>query len=289
MTAHITNVMTHFAGQCYAWDVANEALNENGTLSESVFLATLGPDYIPLAFRTAAAADPRARLYYNDFNLETNPAKAAGALKLVQLVQSSSSSFSNSSISTRDSRQIIHGVGFQAHLTVGQTPPRASLAATLSRFTALGLEVAYTELDIAQSSLPPSDADVAQQARDYVSVVGSCLDVKGCVGVTVWQFTDRYSWVPSTFPGKGDACLWTSGYQKKPAYGAVVQLLRGAVAGTGGGNGNGNGNGSVTGFGGGQSRPAAASFSSGAGEVAGVWRGVGAATGAGLGALLLLL
>jgi endo-1,4-beta-xylanase len=236
MTAHITTVMEHYAGQCYAWDVVNEALNEDGTFRDSVFLTTLGDSYIPLSFTLAAAADPSTKLYYNDFNLETSSAKADGAFKIVQLIQAAGAK--------------IDGVGFQAHLNVGQTPSRAELTATLERFTALGVEVAYTELDVAHTSLPASDADNEQQAVDYVAAVGSCLDVEGCVGVTVWQFTDLYSWVPSTFPGKGEACLYTEDYQKKPAYEAVLALLQeaaAAAAGVGSGAGSGGAGGSVGG------------------------------------------
>ncbi|KAH6850431.1 glycoside hydrolase family 10 protein [Chaetomium sp. MPI-CAGE-AT-0009] len=218
LTAHITTVMQHYAGQCYAWDVVNEALNEDGSLRPSPFLTTLGAAYIPLSFTIASQADPTTKLYYNDFNLETTPAKTAGALRLIRSIQSAGAP--------------IHGVGFQAHLNVGQTPSRAALANLLRRFAALGVEVAYTELDIAHvaPALPADEAGNAQQAADYVAVVGSCLDVPACVGVTVWQFTDRYSWVPGTFPGKGEACLWTEGLERKVAYGAVVGLLREAAA-----------------------------------------------------------
>ncbi|KAK3297172.1 glycoside hydrolase family 10 protein [Chaetomium fimeti] len=239
LTAHITTVMQHYAGQCYAWDVVNEALNEDGSLRSSPFLTTLGEAYIPLSFTIAAQADPSTKLYYNDFNLETTPPKTAAALSLVRAVQSAGAP--------------IHGVGFQAHLNVGQTPSRADLAAILTSFTALGVEVAYTELDIAHvaPALPADEAGNAQQAEDYAAVVGSCLDVEACVGVTVWQFTDRYSWVPSTFPGKGEACLWTEGYEKKVAYERVVGLLREAavVEGGGGGAGGGAGDGSGSGNG----------------------------------------
>jgi endo-1,4-beta-xylanase len=227
--------MTHYAGQCYAWDVVNEALNEDGTLRESVFLTTLGDAYLPLSFAIAAAADPATKLYYNDFNLETAPAKAAGALQIVQLIQTAG--------------ERIDGVGFQAHLNVGQTPTRAELAALLGRFAALGVEVAYTELDVAHTRLPASAADRAQQAVDYVAAVGSCLDVEACVGVTVWQFTDRYSWVPGTFPGKGEACLYDERYGKKPAYEAVLGLLREAAAAAGAGNGGGGGGNTTKGVG----------------------------------------
>ncbi|KAL2139815.1 hypothetical protein VTI28DRAFT_4670 [Corynascus sepedonium] len=254
LTAHLTTVVQHYAGQCYAWDVVNEALNEDGSLRESVFLTTLGPDYIPLSFAIAArASDPepgagaatRPKLYYNDFNLETNPAKAEGAAAIVRLVRDSQ---------IPDAR--VDGVGLQAHLTVTQTPSRANLAAILRGFAALdggtgNIEVAYTELDIAidrgtaTAAAQNQKLDLEeQQAAEYAAVVGSCLDVDACVGVTVWQFTDKYSWVPATFPGKGEACLFTEDFGKKKAYESVLTLLREAArsrpgAETGGSNSTG--------------------------------------------------
>ncbi|KAK3906371.1 glycoside hydrolase [Staphylotrichum tortipilum] len=277
LTAHITNVMKHYAGFCYAWDVVNEALNEDGSFRQSVFFKTLGPSYIPLSFSLAAAADPTAKLYYNDFNLETTAAKADGALKIVQLIQSPPQNITGARID---------GVGFQAHLNVGQTPTRAQLAATLRRFTALGVEVAYTELDIAHTKLPASEADNQKQAADYVATVGSCLDVKECVGITVWQFSDKYSWVPGTFPGKGEACLYTEGFEKKVAYEAVVGLLRstaGGSAGVGAGTGTGRGNATATGglrgtgtaSTSGVTEAAVPGAFSGAQRVRGAWMGLG--------------
>jgi endo-1,4-beta-xylanase len=62
---HILKEAGHWKGQCYAWDVLNEALNDNGTYRETVFYNTLGPDYIPFIFKVAAEADPHAKLYYN--------------------------------------------------------------------------------------------------------------------------------------------------------------------------------------------------------------------------------
>ena len=155
--------------------------------------------------------------YYNDYNLEYNGAKTDRVYEAVTIIQKAGAP--------------IDGVGFQGHLIVGSTPSRANLAATLRRFTALGVEVAYTELDIRHSSLPASSSALTTQANDYANVVGSCLDVDGCVGVTVWGMSDKYSWVPQTFPGQGDALLYDSNFKKKAAWTAVSSVLAAAATG----------------------------------------------------------
>lgn len=153
--------------------------------------------------------------YLNDYNLEYNGAKTDRIVEAAQILL--------------DAGAPIDGVGFQGHLIVGSTPQRASLAAALGRFTALGLEVAYTEVDIRHESLPPTDEALAQQGVDYANVVGSCLDVEGCVAVTVWGITDKYSWIPDTFPGTGDALLYDAEYQAKPAWTSVSSVLAAAA------------------------------------------------------------
>ncbi|CAM1500515.1 Fc.00g096770.m01.CDS01 [Cosmosporella sp. VM-42] len=215
---HIANVVGHYAGDCYAWDVVNEAASDDGGWRSNVFYDTMGTDFLPVSFNAARKADPDAKLYYNDYNLEYNGAKTDRAVEIVQIIQ--------------DAGAPIDGVGFQGHLIVGSTPSRSSLTTALKRFTALGVEVAYTELDIRHSSVPASDSALKTQANDYVSVVGSCLDVDGCVGVTVWEFTDKYSWVPNTFSGQGEACIYDEDLKKKPAWTSVFSLLAAAATGS---------------------------------------------------------
>ena len=71
MTNHITNLVSHFSSNCYAWDVLNEALNDDGTYRSDLWLDTIGPAYISIAFDAAAkAAPPDVKLYYNDYNIE---------------------------------------------------------------------------------------------------------------------------------------------------------------------------------------------------------------------------
>ena len=155
-------------------------------------------------------------MYYNDYNIEYSGAKATAAQTIVKSLQA---------------RGIkIDGVGLQGHFIVGETPDLADLTSNLESFTALGVEVAYTEVDIRFTSLPPTTAGYEQQATDYVNTVGSCLATKNCVGITLWDYTDKYSWIPSTFSGQGDACLWNSDLSTKPAYTSVISYLGGGSA-----------------------------------------------------------
>ncbi|KAJ5374497.1 Glycoside hydrolase superfamily [Penicillium concentricum] len=210
MKNHITNVVTHYKGKCYAWDVANEALNEDGTYRNSVFYQTIGEAYLPIAFAAAAAADPDAKLYYNDYNIESPGAKSTGAQRIVKLVQQYGAK--------------IDGVGLQAHFIVGSTPSQSAQTSNLAAITALGVEVAYTELDI-RMTLPSTAALLAKQSTDYQNTVAACMANAKCVGITIWDYTDKYSWVPSTFAGQGDALPWDANLVKKPAYAGILAGL----------------------------------------------------------------
>ncbi|KAG6876681.1 hypothetical protein C0992_012114, partial [Termitomyces sp. T32_za158] len=174
-----------------SWDVLNEILNDDGTFRQSVFFTTTGTSYISTALRAARAADPSAKLYINDFNIEGMGAKSTAMVNLVRSLQAQGVP--------------IDGIGVQAHLIVGEVPP--TLQANLAQFAALGVEVAITELDV-RMTLPATSALLAQQQRDYQTVVAACRAVSGCIGITVWDWTDKYSWVPGAFPGQGAACPW---------------------------------------------------------------------------------
>lgn len=225
---HVTSEVTHYKGQCYSWDVVNEALNDNGTFRNSIFFTTMGESYIRIAFEAAAAADPDVKLYYNDFSIETPGKKTTAALNIVKNLKASGTK--------------IDGVGFQSHFIVGSTPSKAVQVANLQSFTALGVEVAITELDI-RMTLPSTTALLSQQSTDYQNTVAACLGVTNCIGITVWDFDDKaspstytairsnkyqYSWVPSTFPGTGSACLFDENLVRKPAYYGVVAALTGS-------------------------------------------------------------
>lgn len=147
--------MEHYKGQCYAWDVVNEALNEDGTYRESVFYQVLGDEFIKLAFRTAAEVEPDVRLYYNDYNIESPGPKAEAALGIVKLLQEDGIK--------------IDGVGLQSHFVAGSAPSLDELKTTMDSYSALGVEVAVTELDV-RVQLPANETSLAWQAEAYKDV-----------------------------------------------------------------------------------------------------------------------
>ncbi|PSN60290.1 endo-1,4-beta-xylanase-like protein [Corynespora cassiicola Philippines] len=210
MEDHIKAVAGRYRGACTRWDVVNEALNEDGTYRESVWLDTIGPAYIPIAFRLAKKYDRHAKLYYNDYNLEYNGAKTEGAKRIVNLIKSYGVQ--------------IDGVGYQGHVASestptapGAVPDQATLEAALRATADLGVDVVYTEIDIRMNT-PATPEKLAVQESAFERVAKSCLAVKRCVGMSVWGISDKYSWIPGVFEGEGAALLWDENYNKKPAY-----------------------------------------------------------------------
>jgi endo-1,4-beta-xylanase len=204
MHTHIDNVAGRYRGQLSAWDVVNEPFEENGSRRNSKFQQVIGDDYIALALRRARAADPNAKLYINDYNTDGTGAKSNAMYDLVRTL--------------KQQGVPIDGVGFQGHLILGQLP--GDVRQNLERFAALGVDVAFTEVDI-RMQLPADPTKLAQQATDYRKVADACLAVPRCVGLTVWDFTDKYSWIPSVFAGQGAALPFDENLRPKPAYDAL--------------------------------------------------------------------
>jgi endo-1,4-beta-xylanase len=194
---HIMDEAGHFRGKVAQWDVVNEALNEDGTLRSTIWLQNLGPGYIADAFRWAHQADPRAKLFYNDFNLDNLSPKSDAAFALVQ--------------SLRTQGVHVDGVGDQGHLAV-QFPSPGTMQENLKRFSDAGFQVEITEADATK-------LDAAAEA--YRVMLDACLLTRRCTGFTVWGFTDLHSWVPGTFSGQGAADILDENFQPKPAYNAL--------------------------------------------------------------------
>ncbi|MDH2425324.1 endo-1,4-beta-xylanase [Sphaerisporangium sp. TRM90804] len=198
MTGHINALMSHWRGQIHSWNVVNEAFQDTGARRNTVFQSRIGDDYIELAFRTARAADPDARLCYNDYYIDdANHAKTRAVFDLVR------------DFKTRGVP--IDCVGLQSHFNA-TSPVPDNYRQTIERFAALGVDVQITELEIPGSG--------AAQADDYRKVVNACMAVARCTGITVFGIPDHYSWRPYATP-----LLFDSEYNKKPAYEAVLSAL----------------------------------------------------------------
>jgi len=241
---HIKTVVGHYRGKIFAWDVVNEAFDElrPGELRSTIWRdqpgiaitssyelrATSNPgrselaarsstqsySYMERCFRWAHEADPQALLFYNEAEAETMNPKSDAIYAMV-----------------RDFRQRgvpIDGVGFEMHIAHLHADV-ASISANIKRFTALGVQVHITEMDVALPVDAEGNAraeDLQLQADIYRQIATACLSHPGCSAIQTWGFTDKYSWIGShSKKTEGAALLFDRNYRSKPAYDA----LRGAL------------------------------------------------------------
>jgi endo-1,4-beta-xylanase len=209
---HIYTVVGRYRGRVAAWDVVNEAIADDGTLRDTIWLRVIGPEYIELAFRWAHEADPNALLFYNDYGAEGLCPKADAVYALVgDLVQ----------------RGVpIHGVGLQMHASLDWCPEPGSVAANIERLSALGLRAQITEMDVRVPE-PATQEKLETQATIYEDMLHVCISSESCTAFVLWGFTDSHSWVPSFFPGYGSALIFDGNYEPKPACEALEDVIVG--------------------------------------------------------------
>lgn len=237
MRDHIHTVVNRYEGRVDAWDVVNEAVNEDGSLRESPWLNIIGEDYIAKAFQYAHEADPEAELYYNDYSLVNAP-KRAGTVDLVETLQ--------------EQDVPITGVGLQSHHTL-EHPSIEQQDSSITAFADLGVDVMITELDIAVLPRPSNieGADVSQEAEGgealdpypdalpdsmhqalaqrYADLFEVYLDHSEDISrVTFWGVTDEDSWL-NYFPipdRTSYPLLFGRDNAPKPAFDAVVETAQ---------------------------------------------------------------
>jgi endo-1,4-beta-xylanase len=226
LTDHITTVAKRYAGRVHSWDVVNEAIHpEDGQangLRNNPWFQRMGENYIDLAFRVAAKADPKAYLVYNDFGLEydnsVDEAKRTAVLKLLERLKSKNTP--------------LHAFGMQSHLMGHETRFNPD---KLRRFFAdvasLGLKILITELDVVDQRLPKDiairDQMVAKAYEQYLEVA---LDEPAVTAVLSWGLSDRYSWLSKQNPRSDGApvrpLLLDSDLNRKLAWGAVARSFK---------------------------------------------------------------
>lgn len=224
---HITTVVTRYKGKIYAWDVMNEVISDKRDeyLRDSKWLQICGEEYIAKAFRWAHEADPKALLFYNDYN-EIDPVKRAKICRLIR--------------SLKADGVPIHGVGLQGHWALNE-PSREQLDSTFMQFTELGMNVQITELDISvypkeHNARPKDDSDTdtsfsSEKEHKQMQIYKMCFEMfrkykDSLTSVTFWNISDRHSWLDN-FPvrdRKDYPLLFDKDLKRKKAYWEVVNF-----------------------------------------------------------------
>jgi endo-1,4-beta-xylanase len=223
---HINTVVSHYAGQVFAWDVVNEAMSDSPPAlrsdiwynSPGIGFAGQGTKYIEQAFVWARAADPNALLFYNDYGADVINAKSNAIYAMAQ--------------DFRSRGVPLDGIGLQMHLSL--TSDLTQLGPNIQRYIALGLQVHITELDVEIPVHPdgtPIDPNALQkEAALYQTALSTCLRYKGCTAFQTWGLTDKYSWIPGYTNGAdGLALPLDVNYQPKPAYYAMIGAFQNAA------------------------------------------------------------
>jgi len=237
---HIQQLAGRYRGRVHSWDVVNEPIEpKDGRpdgLRTAVFLETLGPEYLDLAYHAARNADPGARLVVNEYDVELDaPEQEARRVALLHLLER-----------MRGSGTPVDAVGIQAHLTAVGGPPFSAplLRRFLAEIAGLGLTIQITELDVTDENAP---ADVAVRdslvADTYRRFLDAALDEPAVKMVVTWGLSDRHSWIVrhETYQAKwrtDDATSrplpFDADLEAKPAFEAIVRAFEHAPARTAG-------------------------------------------------------
>ncbi len=189
MQAHIRNVAGRYKGRIKAWDVVNEALNDDGSFRRSPYYEIIGEDYFEIAFRTAQEADPEAMLFYNDYSMD-KPAKREAAIRLVKKL--------------REKGCRVDGVGMQSHM--GLDSDLKEYEATIAALEKAGCKVMVTELDLSMLPWPYGNqgADISQNYA-YRAELNPYTD--GLTKEAEQQQTDFYSRLFEIYLRHSDAII----------------------------------------------------------------------------------
>lgn len=188
---YITDVVTHYAGKVKSWDVVNEAVDDNGSMRNTLFLKRMGPNYIKDCFQWArnaanAAGDTHLLLFYNDYATSTNIAKQDKVFSIVDDLKAGN---------------LIDGIGFQMHNKY-LTPTKAQIETDINRAVAKGLKIHVSELDIQVN--PSNDITTftnerrLAQKEKYKEMVKiyNALPAANKYALTIWGMRDNDSWIP---------------------------------------------------------------------------------------------
>lgn len=222
---HINTVVNRYKDCIYAWDVVNEVIDDNDTVfyRKTQWTKITGDEFIAKAFEYAHAADPKAVLFYNDYNTE-NPKKREKIFQMVKRL--------------KEAGVPIHGVGLQGHWSINN-PSREELERSIQMFSSLGLQVQVTELDVSvyagrqggqlirgqRDTTTKFTPEMEEPQREKYKMIFEVFrqHKDKLTGVTFWNLSDQYTWLDGRGK-KNYPLLFDVNRQPKNAYWDVVEF-----------------------------------------------------------------
>jgi GH35 family endo-1,4-beta-xylanase len=225
---HIHTLVGRYQGKVRGWDVVNEAIGDrpdpgSENLRDSPWVRALGPEFLTLAFKFAHEADPAAKLYYNDYNIEAGPKHESSMILLRRLIAEGAP---------------IHGVGIQGHWSTDHVPYDA-IDRAIADYASLGLKVSITELDVTirgasggqlddgfgrrrgRTVTPASPEDLKAQADAYARLFAIFVKHADAIErVTFWGLSDRRTWRFGQHP-----LIFDANNERKPCYASITDVL----------------------------------------------------------------
>ena len=218
---YISEYVSRYKGRVAGWDVVNEAISDStGRFRKSCYYNTLGVDFIEKSFRYAHEADPGAILFYSDYMIEGDTIKLKATLDLIKYL--------------REKEVPVDGIGFQMH-TMIDSPDVNQIKESLNAFAELGLQVHISELDVRINSYKSGqrydyytdDLQMALADRYFELALAyrQCVPDSLRYGITLWGFSDRYTWIRSYFKSLDWPCIYDDMLRKKQAYSSFREGL----------------------------------------------------------------
>lgn len=230
LVEHIEGIAGRYSGRIHSWDVVNEPIwpdhdKPNG-LRDGIWLETVGPKYIDIAFQTAREADPKAILVLNEAGTETTSNSSVRRRQyLLNLLDR-----------LKDSGVPLDAVGLECHLSTRSPFVEDDFAEYITLLAQRNLKIILTELDVSDNDEPSSDLAVRDQAvgNMYERIISTAVRNPAVIAILAWELSDKYSWLrdsdltitlrrPDGLPIR--PLLYDDDLQAKPCWWAAARAL----------------------------------------------------------------
>lgn len=238
MKSWIFDMVGYCKEYVYGWDVLNEPMKPGGGTNprdasveytnddEFNYPLYMGDDYSTKAFIWAREADPKALLFINEYNLESNIPRCEGYIKYINEIEKKV--INEPEFAGKKAK--IDGIGTQMHLTYDADNVdniKAGIKTMLEMLAATGKLIKITELDIALGTANPTLEQQLGQADLYQYIIDSykaIIPQAQQFGITIWGTYDTTegNWLSNESP-----CIWNAKGARKAAYKGVADGVAG--------------------------------------------------------------